>query len=78
MPDHTRPQTQSRQPVCRAGRPLAGQLRELRESAGITQERLAAQAGVSIATVRKIETGAVIEPGYFTVMALMALLAFPQ
>jgi transcriptional regulator with XRE-family HTH domain len=52
---------------------LAGQLRELRESAGITQERLAALAGVSIATVRKIETGAVVEPGYFTVMALMAV-----
>jgi transcriptional regulator with XRE-family HTH domain len=50
---------------------LAGQLRELRESAGITQERLAAEAGVSIATVRKIETGAVVEPGYFTIMALM-------
>jgi len=52
---------------------LAGQLRELRENAGITQERLAAQAGVSIATVRKIETGAVMEPGYFTVMALMSV-----
>jgi transcriptional regulator with XRE-family HTH domain len=53
---------------------LAGQLRELRESAGITQERLAAEAGVSIATVRKIETGVVVEPGYFTVMALMGVL----
>jgi hypothetical protein len=28
---------------------------------------------VSIATVRKIETGRVVEPGYFTVMALMAV-----
>jgi transcriptional regulator with XRE-family HTH domain len=53
---------------------LAGHLRELRESAGITQERLAAQAGVAIGTVRKIETGAVVEPGYFTVMALMGVL----
>jgi transcriptional regulator with XRE-family HTH domain len=53
---------------------LAGQLRERRESAGITQERLAALAGVGIATVRKIETGAVIEPGYFTVIALMGAL----
>jgi transcriptional regulator with XRE-family HTH domain len=52
---------------------LAGQLRELRENAGITQEHLAAQAGVSIATVRKIETGVVMEPGYFTVMALMSV-----
>jgi transcriptional regulator with XRE-family HTH domain len=52
---------------------LAGRLRELRENAGITQERLASQAGVSIATVRKIERGAVVEPGYFTVMALMGV-----
>jgi len=52
---------------------LAEHLRGLRENAGITQERLAAQAGVSIATVRKIETGAVVEPGYFTVMALMGV-----
>lgn len=53
---------------------LARHLRELRETAGITQERLAAQAGVGIATVRKIETGAVVEPGYFTIMALMGVL----
>jgi transcriptional regulator with XRE-family HTH domain len=53
---------------------LARQLRELRETAGITQEGLAAQAGVGVATVRKIETGAVVEPGYFTVMALMGVL----
>jgi len=53
---------------------LAGQLRERRESAGITQERLASLAGVGIATVRKIETGLVVEPGYFTVMALMGVL----
>ncbi len=53
---------------------LAGQLRERRESAGITQQRLAEQAGVGIATVRKIETGAVVEPGYFTVLALLAAL----
>jgi DNA-binding XRE family transcriptional regulator len=53
---------------------LAGKLRERRESAGITQERLASMADVGIATVRKIETGVVIEPGYFTVMALMSAL----
>ena len=53
---------------------LAGQLRQLRENAGITQERLAALAGVGIATVRKIETGVVVEPGYFTVVALMGAL----
>lgn len=53
---------------------LARELRELRENAGLTQERLAARAGVGIATVRKIETGAVVEPGYFTILALMGAL----
>jgi transcriptional regulator with XRE-family HTH domain len=49
-------------------------LRGLREHAGLTQERLASQAEVAVSTVRKIETGAVVEPGYFTVMALMKVL----
>jgi DNA-binding XRE family transcriptional regulator len=53
---------------------LAGRLRELRIDAGITQERLASQAGVAIATVRKIETRAVVEPGNLTIMALMEAL----
>jgi transcriptional regulator with XRE-family HTH domain len=49
---------------------LAGRLRALREQAGLTQEQLAASAGVAVATVRNIEKGVVVEPGYFTVMAL--------
>ena len=53
---------------------LAGQLRAQRESTGITQERLAALAGVGIATVRKIATGVVVEPAYFTVVALTGAL----
>ena len=50
---------------------LAKRLRALRTRAGLTQEQLAARAQVAVATVRKIETGAVVEPGYFTVMALL-------
>jgi predicted transcriptional regulator len=41
----------------------------------MTQERLAARAQVAVSTVRKIETGVVIEPGYFTVMALIGVLS---
>jgi hypothetical protein len=33
------------------------------------RQQLATRAHVAVATVRKIETGAVIEPGYFTVIA---------
>jgi hypothetical protein len=40
-----------------------------------TQEHIAALAQVAVSTVRKIETGAVVEPGYFTVMALMGVLS---
>ena len=53
---------------------LAGLLRSRREAAGITQEHLAWTAGVGLSTVRKIETGVVVEPGYFTVLALIAVL----
>ena len=53
---------------------LAARLRWLREQADLSQEQLAAQAQVAVATVRKIEKGVVIEPGYFTVLALMQAL----
>jgi len=50
---------------------LAAQLRSKRDLAGLSQEELAARAEVSVATVSKIETGAVREPGYFTVVAML-------
>lgn len=53
-----------------AGR-LAEWLRDRRVQAGMSQEQLAGRAQVAVATVRKIEKGVVIEPGYFTVLALM-------
>lgn len=55
-------------------RRLAEQLRSLRDRAGLSQEQLAARAEVSVATVSKIETGAVREPGYFTVIAMLDVL----
>lgn len=53
---------------------LADHLRSLRERAGLSQEQLAVRAAVSVATVSKIETGAVREPGYFTVIAMLGVL----
>jgi transcriptional regulator with XRE-family HTH domain len=53
---------------------LAASLRDRREQAQLTQEQLAARAQVAVATVRKIEKGIVVEPGYFTVLALMKAL----
>ena len=53
---------------------LAAWLRDRREQAQLSQEQLAARAQVAVATVRKIEKGVVIEPGYFTVLALMQAL----
>ena len=53
---------------------LSARVRSLREAAGLSQEQLAARAHVTVATLRKIETGAVLNPGHFTVMALVAAL----
>lgn len=53
---------------------LAVRLRARREELGLTQEQLASGAQLAVATVRKIETGAVVEPGYFTVLALVEAL----
>jgi DNA-binding XRE family transcriptional regulator len=49
---------------------LADKLREARQGAGMSQQQLAGAAEVAVSTVRKIESGAVVEPGYFTVLAL--------
>ncbi|MEV6821006.1 helix-turn-helix domain-containing protein [Nocardiopsis dassonvillei] len=59
--------------LARASR-LAARIRELRMGASLTQEQLAARAEVAVSTVRKIETGQVVEPGYFTIMALIEVL----
>ncbi len=53
---------------------LSEQLRDLRERAGLTQQQLAASAGVALGTVRNIERGIVVEPGYFTITALLRAL----
>lgn len=53
---------------------LAAWLRARREDAGMSQEQLASTARVAVATVRNIETGVVVEPGYFTVVALIRAL----
>ncbi len=53
---------------------LATQLRALRLSAELTQEQLATQAGIALSTLRKIETGKITEPGYFTILAMLRAL----
>lgn len=49
---------------------LATRLRTLRTDRGLTQEQLAGLAQVAVSTLRKIESGRVIEPGYFTMLSL--------
>lgn len=53
---------------------LAARLRSLRELAGLTQEQLALRAQVPLATLRTIEGGRVVNPGHFTVMAVLSAL----
>ena len=59
--------------VEQAGR-LATRLRALREQHGLTQEQLAARAGISVATVRNIERATVVEPSLFTVLEMVRVL----
>ena len=54
---------------------LAAQLHGRRLQAGLTQQQLAARADVALSTLRNIESGRVLEPCYFTVVALLQTLA---
>jgi transcriptional regulator with XRE-family HTH domain len=49
---------------------LATRLRAMRTRRGLTQEQLAGRAHVAVSTLRKIESGRVVEPGYFTMLSL--------
>jgi transcriptional regulator with XRE-family HTH domain len=53
---------------------LAERIRILRQTADMTQQQLASQAGVALSTLRKIETGQITEPGYFTILAIVSAL----
>ncbi|MEU4626903.1 helix-turn-helix transcriptional regulator [Actinoplanes sp. NPDC023801] len=53
---------------------LAARLRALRTDRGMTQEQLATQAQVAVSTLRKIESGRVVEPGFFTMLSLASAL----
>jgi transcriptional regulator with XRE-family HTH domain len=49
---------------------LAERIRVMRQTADMTQQELATRAGVALSTLRKIETGQITEPGYFTILAI--------
>ncbi|MFD8564321.1 helix-turn-helix domain-containing protein [Streptosporangium canum] len=53
---------------------LGPRLKELRIQKGYTQQQLAASAEIALSTLRKIETAAVVEPGYFTILSLLRVL----
>lgn len=58
-----------------AGRRLGGLLRTAR--AGADPDAVAAAAGISAETLRKIETGRIPSPGFGTVVRLCAALDIP-
>ncbi|WP_406312693.1 helix-turn-helix domain-containing protein [Streptosporangium sp. NBC_01639] len=53
---------------------LGPKLRELRLKRGYTQQQLATSAEIELSTLRKMETAAVVEPGYFTILSLLKAL----
>ena len=56
---------------------LSNRLGERRRERGWSQQRLAQEAGVSIGTIRAIETGRIRDPGIFTVHSIVAALDLP-
>lgn len=52
---------------------LAELIRAARTAKGLTQEQVAQAAGLSLSTVRKIERSGIVEPGFFPVMAILAV-----
>jgi transcriptional regulator with XRE-family HTH domain len=61
-------------PYAEQSRRLSAWLRSLREGAGLSQDQLARRAGVTLATLRKLEAGEIVNPGHFIVMALLGAL----
>lgn len=51
-------------------RHLASTLKTARQRQALSQQELAQRANVAIGTVRAIEAGRTVEPGFFTVLAL--------
>lgn len=49
---------------------LSELLRVSRQRLGLSQEAVAREADVSVNTVRNVESGRAVEPGYFTVLAI--------
>ena len=49
---------------------LADLIRQARTDRAVTQQALANTADVAISTVRKLESNEVVEPGFFTVLAI--------
>ncbi|WP_341538459.1 helix-turn-helix domain-containing protein [Streptacidiphilus pinicola] len=56
---------------------LGTALRGLRAAAGLTQEQLAERSGVSVRTIRRLETGALPDPRLTTLNQLAAALGVP-
>lgn len=56
---------------------LARTLRSVRIAHDMTQEQVAVRAQIAVSTLRKIESGRVVEPGFFTMMAIADVLGLP-
>lgn len=53
---------------------LSAKIARVRRTRGLSQQLLAERAGISIGTVRAIETGKTKDPGVFTVRSIASVL----
>jgi len=53
---------------------LSEAIRKARVSQGLSQEHVAFHAGVSVSTLRKIESAFTVDPSFFSVMAILSVL----
>lgn len=56
---------------------LAEIVRRARQDRSMSQQELATRAGISVGTVRALESKRTVEPGYFTVQVLAEVLKIP-
>jgi transcriptional regulator with XRE-family HTH domain len=66
----------SEQPWAHLAPEIGRRLRNAREKKRTTREKLGNECGVAASTIAKLESGRIIEPGFFTIWAICRTLDY--